>query len=131
MEEDKRRYATKKRLHQFVSLYIVLAVGALLCAGIFVGCDSGLEVSTIEVAKYPERMSYIQSQDTTLSLDGLKILVTSKDGNQAIEKWGKETKGFYTVEEDVDFSKSGTYPVTISRHDASLSFDVEVIEQPH
>jgi hypothetical protein len=99
------------------ALLLFLVIVLTIC-----GCDSGLEYVKLEVMSYPDKTIYVKDVDTSVSVNGLVLKLSTRDGHEEILK---EPKGFTT---NVDFSKEGTYYVTfIITEGVETSFPIQVV----
>ena len=76
--------------------------------------ESSIELISMEVEKYPDKMIYIIGEDKDISAKGLEIKNTFRDGDTHI--WWYEEDETFSKEEikNVDLTKEGVYEVIIS-----------------
>ena len=112
-------------------IYLIVIIGLSF---ILPACDRGLEVISVEIAKYPEKLFYIIGIDDSLSLDGGEVYIITKDISNG--KTPKET-GIVRMDDEreisimhnIDFSMPGVYTVTCKRHVGSASFPIQVVSR--
>lgn len=106
-------------------IIVILIISTMMLTA----CDAGLEIASISIRKYPDKIAYFLSKDSELILDGLEILVVSKDGTSSVELMEDEdVKKLYRINHHIDFNKIGVYTVTIERHKSECQFAIEVID---
>ena len=109
-------------------------------------CDYTIEmvdslVSSVEVIQLPEKTEYIQNGASYVQLSGLVIAITDLNGNVKNYKIWEEYEGndwysdvyeyFSYDDSSVDWSKIGTYPVTINCMGETTTFDISIVESPY
>lgn len=92
---------------------------------LIVGCDSSLEIVSMEITKYPDRIVYYSGIDEELDLTGGLIVRTTKSGNVEPEKMDDR---YTRISHNIDFKVPGVYVVEIHSGEFMCKFPVQVIE---
>lgn len=98
---------------------------AMISIVLLVGCDSSLEVVSMEISKYPDRIVYYIGVDEELDLTGGLIIRTTKSGN--VEPESMEDI-YFEVSHEIDFNNPGVYVVEIQSGDFTCKFPIQVLE---
>jgi hypothetical protein len=101
----------------------------LLLIGLIVatisGCDKGLEIISMEIEKYPNRIVYYSGIDKDIDLTGGVVKYYTKDGTSTSEDIADR---FNTISYDIDFNTPGVYVVEIQRGKFICKYPVQVID---
>jgi hypothetical protein len=98
------------------------------------GCVKKIEIVKVDIAQLPTKLVYILGQDTALDLSGLTIKLTTNTEKTSIHPFDemKDDLALFSVTHAVDFTKVGTYPVTVTHSGGlSIEFNVEVKLPPY
>lgn len=108
---------------------IFVLITTLLFVFLSSSCDMGLEIVDGFISQYPTRIAYVLNSDTQLDLSGLEVTLITKDKNTVRAKWDDDyCLGYVEIIEEIDFSIAGVYVVTVTGHNFSCAFAIEVLD---
>ena len=107
----------------------------LLAVALISGCNLKYDIETIKMELYPfPRVVYIAGVDTEPDFSDVMLIRTARDGSQyeSCVILALDYGRFVWVEHDIDFTKPGTYQVTLlvqHLEHLSITFYVQVIDK--